>query len=213
MKLPSCSGLESAGALTSRCIPVIHALVACCLYGCAQTPVALAPQASWESRNSALAALRNWDLQGRIALRAGARSGAGSLHWAQRGDSYHIRLIAPLSTGVYDLYGDGAEVTLRTPDQKLLQAQDAQTLMQQTLGWRLPVSGLGYWVKGLPAPAPQADKLDLDETNRLRALVQDGWSISYQDYAADTGTALPSRLELRAGSLRVRLSVQAWKLY
>ena len=189
------------------------ALLTLTLFGCAQAPVTRPPEPTWESRNKELAALRSWDLQGRIALRAGDSSGSGSLHWSQRDGEYHIRLIAPFSAGVYELSGGNGRVSLRTPGQDVLQARDAQTLMQQVLGWHLPVTGLSYWVRGLPAPAPQADGLTLDGRNRLRALTQDGWSVTYKDYAATAGPALPSRLELRAGELRVRLSIRQWKLY
>ena len=55
-------------------------------------------------------------------------------------------------------------------------------LLEQTLGLRLPVTGLRYWVRGLPAPGPTA-LLQTDAAGRLTRLEQNGWVIEYPSYA------------------------------
>ena len=156
--------------------------------------------------------LETWDLKGRIAVRTQDESGSGSLYWTQRGDRFDIRVIAPLSGRTYELSGGPDGVTLRTPDNNTLQADDAETLLRQTEGWYFPVSELIYWIKGLPAPALQVDGLLLDEENRLSGLNQGGWSIRYKNYLRTGGTSMPKRLDLENEQVRVRLSVREWNL-
>ena len=72
-----------------------------------------------------------WGLKGRIAVRTDDESGSGTLYWTQRKDDYDIRVIASFSGGVYELSGADGVVSLLAPDQRVLQAEDAETLLRQ----------------------------------------------------------------------------------
>lgn len=194
-----------------RIIPAIL-LLAVSLSACVQAPVGTSTAPSWDSRMEQLTQLETWNLKGRIAVRTGADSGSGSLHWTQRGGEYALRLIAPFSGGVYELSGGKGNVSIRTPDNTILQEDDAESLLQQATGWRFPVSGLVYWIRGLPAPSFEVDGLLLDGENRLSELSQGGWSIRYKRYTGVGGVSMPARLDLENGQVRVRLSVREWNL-
>ena len=159
-----------------------------------------------------LMGMDTWNLKGRIAVRTRDESGSGSLHWAQRRDEYDLRVIAPFSGGVYELSGTSGNVSLLTPDKNLLQAGDAETLLQQAAGWRFPVSEMVFWIRGLPAPSLRVDQLLLDEENRVSELSQGGWSIRYKRYTGVGGVSMPARLDLENGEVSVRLSVREWNL-
>lgn len=187
-------------------------LLALALTGCVQAPVENRIAPSWETRRDELTRLDSWDLKGRIAVRTHKESGSGSLFWLQRRDKFDIRVIAPLSGRVYELSGGEGSVTLRTPDNKTLQAEDAETLLRQTEGWYFPVSDLVYWIRGLPTPELQVDGLLFDQENRVRALNQGGWSIRYKNYLRTGENSMPGRLDLENEQVRVRLSVREWNL-
>ncbi len=197
--------------IPSHVIPAF-VLLALAFSGCARAPVENRIAPSWENRKDELMRLETWNLKGRIAVRTQNESGSGSLFWVQRRDMFDIRVIAPLTGRVYELSGGAGSVTLRTPDRNTLQAEDAETLLRQTEGWYFPVSGLVYWIRGLPAPALQVDSLLLDEENRVSALNQGGWSIRYKNYLRTGATSMPARLDLENEHVRVRLSVREWNL-
>ena len=203
---PSCAGM----ALNCT-IPAL-VLLAFTLAGCVQAPVENRITPSWETRRDELMQQETWGLKGRIAVRADDESGSGTLYWTQRKDDYDIRVIASLSGGVYELSGADGVVSLRAPDQRLFQAEDAETLLRQAAGWYFPVADLVYWIRGLPAPALQVDRLLLDAENRLSALSQGGWSIRYKNYTGIDGTSMPARLDLENDQVRVRLSIREWNL-
>ena len=197
--------------ILSRIIPALLLLVLA-LSGCVQAPVENRIKPAWETRRDELLRQETWGLKGRIAVRTNDESGSGTLYWTQRKDDYDIRVIASFSGGVYELSGADGVVSLRAPDQRVLQAEDAETLLRQTEGWYFPVSELIYWIRGLPAPALQVDGLLLDEENRVSTLNQGGWSIRYKSYVRIDGSSMPGRLDLENDQVRVRLSIREWNL-
>ena len=187
-------------------------LLAIFLSACVQAPVENRIIPSWDARMDELMRMETWNLKGRIAVRTRDKSGSGSLHWTQRRDEYDLRVIAPFSGGVYELSGTAGNVSLLTPDKNMLQAGDAEALLYQAAGWRFPVSEMVFWIRGLPAPSLQVDRLLLDGENRVSELSQGGWSIRYKRYTGVGGVSMPARLDLQNSQVRVRLSVREWNL-
>ncbi|MDE0285234.1 MAG: lipoprotein insertase outer membrane protein LolB [Gammaproteobacteria bacterium] len=211
-----CPRLAGTAALNPQFSPgrIIPAflLAAIFLSACVQAPVENRLIPSWDARKNELTGMETWNLKGRIAVRTNDESGSGSLHWAQRRDEYDLRVIAPFSGGVYELSGTAGNVSLRAPDNSVLQAGDAESLLQQAAGWRFPVSEMVFWIRGLPAPSLQVDRLLLDGENRVSELSQGGWSIRYKRYTGVGGVSMPARLDLENGEVSVRLSVREWNL-
>lgn len=200
----------------SRCRAALLIFAACAAAGCARIPAGtgLAPP-SWEARQDDLLRLRSWVLKARIAVRYDDEAATASLFWTQREDEYQLRATAPMGGGAYLLEGRAGAALLRGPGQELERASDAETLLLRRLGWRLPVSHLTYWVRGLPSPTLPVTALALDGENRLGALEQGGWALQYQDYVSVEGRQLPRRLTLRNrvhSRHSASLSIRRWEL-
>ncbi|MOA47066.1 Outer-membrane lipoprotein LolB precursor [compost metagenome] len=78
------------------------------------------------------------------------------------------------------------------------------------MGWKLPVSHLTWWVRGLPAPDSKS-RLTLDADSRLSNLEQDDWQIEYLSYAQQNGYWLPERIKLHGSNLDVTLVIKQWQ--
>ena len=74
------------------------------------------------------------------------RHSAG-MHWTHRVQSDEILLLTPLGQTAARVYRDDRIATLDDGD-KHYQDADAESLMQQVLGWHLPLAGLHQWVLG-----------------------------------------------------------------
>jgi outer membrane lipoprotein LolB len=85
-----------------------------------------------------------------------------------------------------------------------------ETLMQQVLGWQLPLSGLRYWITALPVPDSESS-IERDANGQVRLLRQQGWEISYSRYAALTADALPLRMKLQREGTEVLLLIDEWE--
>jgi len=180
------------------------------LAGCA-TPVETATHPAWPARQRALAALRDWSVNGRLAVTTAQEGWHVSLYWVQQGPVYSIDLIGPLGQGRVRIQGDAQGVALRTADGQFQRATDADELLERAVGVRIPLNGLLYWVRGLPAPG-QPDSLALDEQGRLSRLEQGGWQIDYLDYMPVAPLELPRRIRATQGEIKVQVIVNEWSL-
>ena len=90
-------------------------------------------------------------------------------------------------------------------------AKDVDELTQQVLGWRLPLSGLRYWVLALPAPRGAFD-IKHDTNGQVMLLSQDNWTIRYTRYATQTLDSLPLRLALQRDGLEIQLLIDEWEI-
>ncbi|HFC53024.1 MAG TPA: outer membrane lipoprotein LolB [Gammaproteobacteria bacterium] len=167
------------------------------------------PGAAWRAQQQVLQQLTGWELRGRIAIRSSSDGVNANLHWRQQADRYRIRLSGPFGAGAVTLSGDRNGVTMRDRGRLLMRHGDAERLLYQQSGVRLPVASLGYWVRAMPRPGSGARVL-LDRMGRLKELRQDGWRIRYRRYLRNRGVELPSRLLAENGQLRVRLVIDRW---
>jgi len=189
------------------------ALALALLSGCADPPTSsLEAAPAWSARQTALTQLTTWQADGRIGVISGQDGWHAHFQWAQQGSDYRIDLIGPLGQGRVIVESDGQAVRVQTQDGQNWTAPDADDLLEQTLGVRLPVNGLRYWVRGLPEPG-STPALQTDANGRLTRLEQNGWVIEYPAYALTTlrNLDLPERIVARRPDLSIKLVIQQWK--
>lgn len=174
------------------------------LAGCAVLPTA-------PIEPVAIEAPRAFELSGRIAVKYRGNSSSGSLRWSHREEQDNITLLSPLGQAVTQITRDAGGVTLVDQNQQTHHAADAESLTTKLLGWRLPLSGLRYWVVGQPAPALPY-QIARDATQRPAVLLQDGWHLDYSAWQAVAGQALPRKLTLQRDDLEIRLVMDEWLL-
>lgn len=196
-----------------RATPLVLVLLLLGLAGaCTTQPVVSGADRDrlWQQHRDALSSLDKWEARGRIAVRVGREGWTAGINWRQDAKAYDARVFGPLGGTRYELRGDDHSVQLRTDDDRLLYAEDAESLMRQNLGWGVPVSGFVYWIRGLPAPDSRPAEQTLDDHGRLTRLSQDGWQVSYDDYTQSGGMDLPGRITLQRNDLRLRLIIHDW---
>lgn len=167
------------------------------LSGCASLPPPVVDSARiWQERQQKLAPLIDWEIRGRMALRTDEEGWHASLVWVRADDRHRIDLTGPLGRGHVRLSRDRDGAELKDTDSNVMRAERGEDLLVQATGYRVPLEGLDYWVRGLPLPG-RALEFELDPWGRLRGLKQDGWDIEFLAYASHGGYELPSKLFLR----------------
>jgi outer membrane lipoprotein LolB len=180
------------------------------LTACAsRPPLTVSYPEQWPAHARSALEWRDWELQGRVALRMEDEGWHGGLYWRQQGDAYQIRISGPFGQGGIRLDGERGRVRFQQGE-RITRATDAQALMQQELGWSLPLEGLDHWVRGVPRRPDQA-RLAFDAEGRLARLEEAGWVVDYQGYGEDTVPPLPTRIALEHAGLRLRLVVDQWQ--
>ncbi|GAA0695124.1 lipoprotein insertase outer membrane protein LolB [Marinobacterium maritimum] len=151
--------------------------------------------------------LQQWSAEGRIGIRWPEDSQSANLDWEQALDRYRIQLSGPLGQGGLKILGSAHEVSLqRSGDDQVHRAATPEALMQQLLGWHLPLTQAQYWIRGIPAPSSEA--LPLHEPSN--GFIQSGWRVEYPRLTYAAGMVLPEKLRLTRDDLRITVIINEW---
>ncbi|HTO18749.1 MAG TPA: lipoprotein insertase outer membrane protein LolB [Pseudomonas sp.] len=166
--------------------------------------------AQWQAHKVQISQIDGWQITGKLGLKTPDESGSATLQWLQRQSYFDIRLSGPLGQGASRLTGRPGATELEIANQGRYSAESPEALLEEQLGWQLPVSHLLWWVRGLPEPDSRS-QLILDADSRLARLTQDEWRVDYLSYLEQDGFALPSRLKLYGKDLEITLVIKDWR--
>lgn len=164
------------------------------------------------SPSAANATVQSWQLNGKIAVQTAKNSGSADVTWNQRHASYNIAILAPLSGNNLRLSGRPGRVTMQGSDGKQYSAASAESLLAERWGFRVPVSNLKYWVRGLPVPGVPEQGSQHDGANRLTSLTQQGWHVQFLGYTTVNNHSLPNKIFISSPALKVKIVVYHWSL-
>jgi outer membrane lipoprotein LolB len=150
--------------------------------------------------------LSHWQLSGKLGIRNQQQAKSAYLNWQQCGEFFDIRLSGPLGQGGARLQGSRESVTLQTTD-KTSSASNPEQLLQQQLGWSMPISQLHYWVRGIPSPN-QGYRNNPDNNGFEQA----GWHISYLQLQQVDNLTLPAKAIATHPRLKLTLLLKKWQL-
>lgn len=179
------------------------------LAGCQSTPQKI-PGAS--SQMQYLYGVRQWEAEGKIAITVGDERESASFKWSQQRDNYVIHLFGPFGQGGTWLRRTSRGVTLENAKTGIRRAHSPEELMQEVMGWQVPVSNLQFWLRGLPALKPAPSQITHDDTGHLSGLQQQGWKVEYADYQHFSGWWLPTRVTAARDDLKIRVVIKQWLL-
>jgi len=203
-------------------------LAAALLAGCATTGTAVRTEAppSAEAIAEQARACRDWWAQydtwgftGRAAIENAGRGGSGRIEWRQDdARHYQIALSAPITRQSWRLIGDLHSESGRIEGLEggPREGEDAESLLQETTGWQVPLQQIGDWVRGMPAGPYPLTAIDYDAEGRPARFEQAGWTVRYTGWrpGAAGGPDLPAKIEAEtagdAGRARVRLVIEDW---
>jgi outer membrane lipoprotein LolB len=165
--------------------------------------------ASQDAREATLAPRTHWQIEAHISVSDGRDGGSGDLTWRQNGENYSFIVRAPVTGKTWKLSGDAHQAQLEGVEPQPVRGADPERLLRERVGWDVPLSALGSWVRGLRAPGPRTD-VQYDAQNLPAVLVQDGWKIEYRDWFADSQPPMPRKLFAARGNARVRMAIDSW---
>ncbi len=160
------------------------------------------------TREQKLRAMKSWNISGAVSVKQPGRSFIARYTWQQIGGQYNINIHSNLDLASVQLIGNASQVTMKASDGKTFKSNNINSLMQQQLGWRLPVNNLKYWIRSLPAPGNANAKYNsLGQTQRIN---QTGWTVTYSRYQRINGLELPTLMNVSGRDLQLRIVVKNW---
>lgn len=175
------------------------------------SPSSTAHVMSWKARTAELNRIQSWTAKGSVSIQKADKADIASLQWQQQMARYHLALFGPLGFGRVEIAGEPGVITLTQSDKAPVSAATPELLMQNQLGWYMPLSNLYSWMRGLPAPGIPAQKT-FDADNRLAKLEQQGWTIEYLEYMSVDSVDLPRKVQLTTGDLKIKLVLRQWAI-
>ena len=179
--------------------------------GCAPAPTRptiAADEGVQQAREARLAQQANWGFRGRVALSRGNQGGNAGIRWQQRGAEYDIELIAPITGQRWRLHSQDGRFLLEGLEGGRREGVDAEALLLEATGWRIPVQAMSSGARG--ARAPGAAELQVDASALPATLAQGGWAIEYRGWFPGE-PALPQKVFASREGASVRLVVEAWE--
>lgn len=186
---------------------IIYFLLFTLLGGCATKP-----KVDANSINSTHFQSQNWTIDGRIALKTPEDKFSAALEWHQTNDTYRLRLSKLIGGTLLLLEKNKSEQVTLKFDGKTYHDRDAENLVWQITGWRLPINDFKYWVTGKLNPlSPLPGNIKRDNNQRLWSFDSlNGWQVTYQNYKFFSGIALPHNMTINNNNFQLKLRVSDW---
>jgi outer membrane lipoprotein LolB len=207
----------TAAAGTRPLLPVPCVAALLWMAGCQTAPKPVAPtaapqqvRADWPVRRAQLQTRAQFTVQGRIGVAAGSDGFNGRLRWVQDVARSTVSLDGPLGVGGLRIVNEAGTLTLTNPSGEALDSQAAHDELVRRMGFEPPLNSLRYWIQGVPDPASPGEELPNPE-GYLGSLVQSGWSVTFGAYMQTADGALPQKLSIARGNVRVKLVIDSWR--
>ncbi len=186
-------------------------LIFIALQGCVSTsPQGSIPPGQYD--RSKIEQLHNWQAEGKVAVKINNKNQSANFAWKQQKENSYIHLFGPLGQGSVYLTNHNGQICLQQKSETRC-AQTAETLLQENLGWTIPISDITYWIKGIPSPDSAVQSFQPPLDNSLSAhLEQQGWHIEYKSYQSVSQLLLPRKLTATRGAVTLTLIVKHWSL-
>jgi len=189
-------------------VPVCGLLIIAGLSGCAtffgagQTP----RLTQFQER---LYAVKNWTLDGRIAVKADKEGWNANLFWEHDGGQDRLRISGPFSQGAVSIILQGQRVYINEGNGTAISSHDPDDLLQKRLGFSVPLGSLRFWVLGLPAPDKDY-RAELDDKGGLKGFEQQAWVLGFENYETVGNFVMPKKMTIQGNQVRLRLVVDEW---
>lgn len=164
---------------------------------------------SWINHVHNMRSIDDWQANAKVAIAIQKKTESAKMIWLQQGSQFDITFSGPFGHAGPRLTGDDHSATLLMPKEEPLKSTNTSTLLQQRLGWQLPVENARYWMLGIPSPTSDSEVTLKDE--RLLSLQQDGWSINYTDYTKVDDEYRPSKIIITRDDFKILLVIYKWQ--
>lgn len=172
----------------------------------AQTKFKTIPHAE---RASVLNHLTFWRAYGVFSIKQGKKAEIANFSWDQNGSKeYRILISSALNLYQIEILKRFGSITLWKNGTIATTAKTPEKLMQNAIGWSLPVADLYCWIRGIAAPGKS--QATYDRFGHLQTLQQNGWALYYTSYRTADDIDLPEVMTVSRPGMTVKIVVREW---
>ncbi len=147
---------------------------------------------------------------GRTAIKHPTQSGQVSFAIEQaKNEAVNIIIQGPFAQGRVDIEVAEKETSI-TIDEETFKDKNPDRLFANLTGINWPVSGTQAWIKGR-TNNPNTKILYDEKTALPRTFMEDGWTITYEEWIEKNSMKLPLKMTLTRGNdIRLRFLIDNW---
>jgi len=119
-------------------------------------------------------------LSGKIKITQGGKISTSNFRWTQTSSGFDAYFWGVMGAGTTRLYGDSETLSIDSRD--LRTSGPAQEILQEQLGWSLPVELLLVWVRGMPEASMPVDNLQRNAGGAVESFEQRGWRLRFEGF-------------------------------
>lgn len=149
--------------------------------------------------------MREWRLEGRVAITSPKDSWSANIEWSHLPDSETIRLSGPLGQGAVVIELTGDVVKIDRGGGNVQTSNQPEQFINQQLGLLVPLQSLRFWAVGLPE-----SENTFQET--ADGFTQDGWLIAYKEMLKTGIETMPHKMAVSNGHAKLKLIIDQWDL-
>lgn len=156
--------------------------------------------------------LNTWRLRAQVSLNESEQHYSFNALWHQQQDQYLLQFDTLLFSSFMQLQGKNGFAELRLED-KIYTGNNPEQLIAQLTPFKIPVTGLSYWIRGLKQPGLEAQQ-DINADGSIHSIKQQGWRIEYLDWdhfnIHNSQYWLPSDIVLKRKEIEIRIQPSSW---
>lgn len=195
---------------------LILAFIALTLSACATKPNLIPAEQidrqAWQLRNAQLLAQDSWEAHFSLLGNKDQQKFKTRVIWQQTNqDDYQIRLKDFIGRTVAIIEGSSDQVVVKTSKGKRYEGVNADALIRDVVGLRIPVEGMRYWLRAIPEPQQEYEILSINDTGLVASAKQSGWQLDYPQYQEFASTNLPTNAVLQFNDIILTIKVSRWE--
>jgi outer membrane lipoprotein LolB len=159
----------------------------------------------------ALYAVKAWRMEGRIGVQLANDAWQANLFWEHESDQDRLLITGPLSQGMLSIVLRKNLIYLNEGKGQSELSRDPESLLKERLGFVVPLTGLRYWVLGLPDPSAPFTPA-YDETGVLKGFRQWEWSLEWDRWMSVGTLRIPQKILIQGHEVKLKLFADRWNI-
>ncbi len=166
----------------------------------------------WDARTSYLYGLDDWQAKITLIGNSHQQKFKTRVSWKQQSENYQIKLRDFIGRTIAIIDATPSGVVAKTSKGERYQGDDPEALINELFAINIPVTGMRYWLQGIPLPNEKIDQLMLGDNGLATSLSQQGWKISYPHYLQNDPYKMPSQVNLEFENISLTVKISQWTL-
>lgn len=157
----------------------------------------------------ALANLQDWQLEGRLGVQRPAEAWQARIVWHHEISQDRLLILGPLNQGMLSIVLREGMIYLNEGQGEKISSHEPEKVLQERLGFPVPIYSLRYWILGLPDPA--LAHAAASNLGGVSVFEQAGWTVESSDHGVSDGYRVPGKLKIQGREVKLKLVIDQWK--